>query len=43
MDINIRYWNNLSSEVTARYFGIECLGKFAHEKIYCSNEGSINK
>lgn len=42
MDIYIRYWNNLSSEVTTRYFGSEFLGKCVHKKIYCSNEGSKN-
>ena len=33
MDIHIRYWNNLSSEVKTRYFGSEFLGKCVHKKI----------
>ena len=33
IDIHIRYWNNLRSEVTTRYFGSEFLGKCAHKKI----------
>ena len=43
MDIHMSYWNNLSSEVTTRYFGNEFLGKCVHKKTECSNESNITK
>ena len=43
MDIHIRYWDNVNSEVTTRYFGSEFLGKCIHRKILCSNRGNITK
>ena len=33
MDILIRYWNNLSSEITTRYFGSYFLGKCVCKKM----------